>query len=288
MSVDSLGLTLGKGDSITFWASRTDESACLVIKVDGTHCEIGMDRENVEALRDQLPDVLAGLDRWAAEEEACEKAGIVEKRAVDATAQALDVAVAAEQAGAHELAASLREAAAEASTTADAVDATVRAFESATAEVDHAASKLVYLTSQVSVELDRLRGGDDRPAESVRVGTRTVAVRNRKIDYDECLTRATSEPGLAAPRSGVAKPGLGRRCDVAVNGMGRAAQRPDPSRFLSSPRSSNNGTRLSPARPRDSSGRCGRRGGRRGCRRRRCRRGPGRCGRGRGRGTETE
>ena len=166
MSVDSLGLTLGKGDSITFWVSRSDESACLVIKSDGTHCEIGMDRKNVEALRDQLPDVLAGLDRWAAEQQACEKAGIAEKRAVDAVAQALEIAVAAEQAGAHELAASLREAAAQASTKADAVDATVQAFENATADADHAASTLVYLTGQVDTELDRVRGGgDDQPAE---------------------------------------------------------------------------------------------------------------------------
>jgi hypothetical protein len=170
MGVDSLGLTLGEGDSITFWVSRSDESACLVIKSDGTHCEIGMGRENVEALRDQLPDVLAGLDRWAAEQQAWKKAGITEKRAVDAAAQALDVAVAAEQAGAHELAASLREAVAQASAKADAVDATVRAFEKATAEADHAASTLVYLTGQVDAELDRLRGGDDRPAKPVGSG----------------------------------------------------------------------------------------------------------------------
>lgn len=146
MSVDSLGLTLGKGDPVTFWAGRTDESACLVLRSDGTHCEIGMDREHVEALRDQLPDVLAGLDRWAAEQEGCETAGIAEKRAVDAAARALEVAVAAEQAGAHELAVSLREAAAQASATADAVDATVWAFEAATNEADNAATRLVHLT----------------------------------------------------------------------------------------------------------------------------------------------
>jgi hypothetical protein len=170
MGLDSLGLTLGTGDPIRFWASRTDESACLMIKSDGTHCEIGMDREHVEALRDQLPDVLAGLDQWAAEQEACEKSGIAEKRAVDAAAHALDVAVAAEQAGAHDLAASLREAAAEASARANAVDATVRAFEAATVEADYAACKLAHLTGEVDAELARMRGGHDRPAQPVGSG----------------------------------------------------------------------------------------------------------------------
>lgn len=165
MSVDSLGLTLGAGDPIRFWASRTDESACLVIKSDGTHCEIGMDREHVEALRDQLPEVLAGLDLWAAEQEACEWAGMVEQRAVDAAAQALDVAVAAE-----ELAASLREAAAEASARAEAVDSAVRAFEAATAEADHAACKLVHLAGEVSAELARVRARNDQPPQPVGSG----------------------------------------------------------------------------------------------------------------------
>jgi hypothetical protein len=51
-------------------------------RTDGTYGEIVMARENVEALRDQLPKVLAGLDRWAAEEAACGHACRAEKRAV--------------------------------------------------------------------------------------------------------------------------------------------------------------------------------------------------------------
>jgi hypothetical protein len=172
MSVDCLGLTLEAGDPITFWASRTDESACLVIKSGGTHCEIGMHREQVAALRDQLPDVLAGLNRWAVEQQACEQAGITEQRAVDTAARALDMAHAAEQAGAHDLAASLRRAAAEASATASAVDETVRAFEAATNAADHAASKLVHLTNNVDTELTRLRDANDPPALPVGSGMR--------------------------------------------------------------------------------------------------------------------
>src|SRR6266545_4485476 len=103
MSVDSLGMTVDRHDSITFWASRSDEWAYLVIDTEGTHCEIQLDRPHVEAMRDQLPTVLAGLDRWAAEDDGCATAGVAEKRAVDTAARALDLAVAAEGAGAHEV-----------------------------------------------------------------------------------------------------------------------------------------------------------------------------------------
>jgi hypothetical protein len=157
MSVDSMGMTLGTHDSITFWASRSEEWACLVIKADGTYCEIRMDRVHVEALRDQLPDVLAGLDRWVAEQAGYEKAGAVGQQAAAAAARALDVAVAAETAGAGDVAACLREV-------ANAVDAAVRVFENATVEADHAAEKLICATAEAENALRRLRASE-RPAD---------------------------------------------------------------------------------------------------------------------------
>jgi hypothetical protein len=165
MGVHCLGLTLDTGDPITFSASRTDESAYLVIKSGGTNCEIGMDREHVEALRDQLPDVLAGLDRWAAETVGCEKAGTAEKRAVDAAARALDLAVVAEQAGDHKLAVSLRTAAATASAQAKAVDDAVTAFEETTVDADAAADRLIDILGKAETTLRE----KDQPAEPVGV-----------------------------------------------------------------------------------------------------------------------
>jgi hypothetical protein len=164
MSVDSLGITVDRRDTITFWASRSEEWACLVIDAEGTHCEIKLDRVAVEALRDHLPTELPGLDRCAAEDAGCERAGIAGQRALDSTAQALELAAAADAAGAHDLAASLRAAASEATATANAADSTVRAFRSATAEADHAAEKLTYLIGNAGVALRRLCQ-DDRCTE---------------------------------------------------------------------------------------------------------------------------
>lgn len=144
MTMDSLGITLDAKDSISFWPRRADESALLVIETSGTYCEIGMARVHIEALRDQLPDALSGLDQWAAEDDACTRAGTTEKRAVDAAARALDLAATTAAAGAHDVATSLRTAAAEASARAAAVDAAVRAFEEATREADFATEKLIF------------------------------------------------------------------------------------------------------------------------------------------------
>lgn len=155
MSVDSVSISLDGNGSVRLWTRRCDESACLVIETSGTYCEIGMDRVHVEALRDQLPDALAGLDRWAAEDDACAKAGAAEQRAVHATVQALDLATAVEEAGAQDVATSLREAATEASARAEAANAAVRAFEDATAEADFATEKLNYATSEAEAVLRR-------------------------------------------------------------------------------------------------------------------------------------
>jgi hypothetical protein len=91
---------------------------------------------------------------------------MAEQRTMDAAARALDLAVAADVAGAPDVAASLRAAATAASATADAVDAAVGAFESATAEADYAAEKLIDLTGEADDMLRRLRD-DGRPAELV-------------------------------------------------------------------------------------------------------------------------
>lgn len=144
MTMDSLGITLDTKDSISFWPRRADESSLLVIETSGAYCEIGLARVHVETLRSQLPNALAGMDRWAAEDDACTKAGATEKRAVDTAARALDLATITEAAGAHDLATSLRTAAAEASARAAAVDAAVRAFEEATREADFATEKLIF------------------------------------------------------------------------------------------------------------------------------------------------
>jgi hypothetical protein len=151
MSVDSLGMTLGRHDSIRLWASRSDEWACLVISGTDRYCEIRLDRKHVEALRDHLPDVLAGLDRWAAEEEACAQAAQAGDRAEDAVTTALRQAELLEARGDHELAATLRVAAAEATAKAEEVDAALVAFGTAAADADNAA-EAVLSASQCAIQ----------------------------------------------------------------------------------------------------------------------------------------
>jgi len=143
MSIGSLGITLKDRDTIEFHASRSEETAWLAIRIDDTQCEIRMERAHVAALRDQLPDVLKGLDRYTTENAACEQAENAAGRATDAATKALDRARAAEDAGDHEIAASLRAAAAEATQTAGAVDQAVRDFVEATLYADRAADRLV-------------------------------------------------------------------------------------------------------------------------------------------------
>jgi hypothetical protein len=170
MGVNSVGMTVGGCDEVTLWASRSEPWACLVIDTEGMRCEITMDRVVVESLRDQLPEVLAGLDRWAAEDAGCARAGAAEQRAVNAAAQALDLATAVEAAGGTG-AAALREAAAEVTAKANVVDDAVAAFESATAEADHAAERLAYRTCEAAAALRRLPGSD-QPAQPVGGGIR--------------------------------------------------------------------------------------------------------------------
>jgi hypothetical protein len=157
-------MSLESRDTVRLWASRSEDWACLVIEDGETYCEIRLARVHVETLRDHLPGVLAGLDRWAAEDAACEKAEISGRRATDLAAQALDLAVAAEAAEAHELATSLRSAVAEATAKANAVDAAVQAFGHAAADADYASEVLIYATRETEQALGRLQD-DDRPAE---------------------------------------------------------------------------------------------------------------------------
>jgi hypothetical protein len=153
VSVISLGFSVDKTDSVHLAAGRGDGEAYLSIRTDGTDCEIRMDRAVVEGLRNQIPVALAGLDRYAVETEACVKANAAEKRAVDTAAQALDLAETAEQAGDHELAASLRSASATATEQASAVDAAVTAFEDAAVEAGHAADRLIHLVGKAKITL---------------------------------------------------------------------------------------------------------------------------------------
>lgn len=163
MSVDSVSISLDGNGSVRLWTRRCDESAFLVIETSGTYCEIAMGRTQVEALRDQLPETLAGLDRWATEDDGCAKAEAAEQRTLQAAARALDLAAAVEGLGVHHVATSLRAAAAEVSGKVEAADAAVRAFENATVEADSATEKLNYAMSEAAAVLRRLRNGDQLP-----------------------------------------------------------------------------------------------------------------------------
>lgn len=166
MSVTSLSMTLKRRHSVRLWASRSEDWACLAILGGDLAAEIRLEREHVEALREQAPGVLAGMDRTVAEDGGCQRAGIAEQRAVDAAAKALDMALAADAAGASEVAERLRECAAMATECANAVDATVRAFEQAAIEADSATDSLLYVTREADAALRRVRN-DDRPAALV-------------------------------------------------------------------------------------------------------------------------
>lgn len=168
MRVDSVSISLDGQGSVRLWTRRSDESAFLVIETSGSYCEITMDRTHVEALRDQLPDALAGLDRWTAEDDGCAQAEAAEQRAVHTAARALDLASVVEGVGAHDGAASLRAAVVEASAKAAAADAAVRAFEDAAVEADYATEKLNYATSEAEAALRGLAG--NRILERVESG----------------------------------------------------------------------------------------------------------------------
>lgn len=163
MSISCLGITLERRDSIEFRADRSEETAWLAFKVDGSQCEIRMERGHVEALRDQIPDVVAGMERVAADDAACERAESAGERATEAVGRALDMMRLAEKAGASEVAASLLAAADEATATANTVDAAVRAVAEAALDADRAADRLVYALWQANDALNRVRD-DDRPA----------------------------------------------------------------------------------------------------------------------------
>ena len=162
MSIALVAISLEGEDTIDFQASRAEEVAWMVMRVDGAQCEIRMERTHVEALRDQLPRVLEGMKRAAGEEAACERAAVVGDRATDATVRALNKAREAEQAGAHDVATSLREAATATTETANAVGKALAAMDTATAEADLAADRLVYFMWQADDALTRPRD-DDRP-----------------------------------------------------------------------------------------------------------------------------
>lgn len=99
--------------------------------------------------------MLIGLERFETADAARERATAAAQRAADAAATAVDKAWLAEQAGAHDLAASLRVAAAEAGATANAVDEAVRSFVEAGEIADTATDKLIFASHQADVALGR-------------------------------------------------------------------------------------------------------------------------------------
>lgn len=148
MSIRSLGIEMEGQDTIEFHASRSEPTAWIVLEVDGSQCEIQLAQVHVETLRDHLPGVLDGLARVGAEDESRQRAEDAASRATDAVTRALDRARLAEDAGAHEVATSLRIAAAETTETADAVNRAVRAFVEATLSADRASERLIHATWQ--------------------------------------------------------------------------------------------------------------------------------------------
>ncbi|ATE53536.1 hypothetical protein [Actinosynnema pretiosum] len=151
MSGNSVTIDLSAGGSVGLWARRHAESACLVLETGGARCEVDLGRAQVEALRDQLPEVLAGLDRWVAENDGCERGEDAGRRAARVADRALELAAVVPD----EVAASLREAAAEASARAEAADAAVRALENAALAVDEAVERLDRVLGEAEAVLPR-------------------------------------------------------------------------------------------------------------------------------------
>jgi len=153
MAISSLGITLDERDSIELSASRSEQTAWMRIHFGPGYCEIYIEREHVQALRDQLPGVLADLDRAATGDEVCGRAEIVSDQAANAAGRARKLADVASKAGAPEVAAALLAAAEETTATATAVDAAIQAVQSATADADTAADRLVYTTQLATTTL---------------------------------------------------------------------------------------------------------------------------------------
>jgi hypothetical protein len=126
----SIGLGVGYQETVELSPSRANGDVYLVV---GDHvAEIRLERVHVEALRDQIPGVLAELDSTVADNAACDRANEVANRAVELAASVLDQAVAAELAGRPERSAELRSAA---DKLRAAVDAAVSAVDWAYREV---------------------------------------------------------------------------------------------------------------------------------------------------------
>lgn len=148
MSVNSVGLRLDERDSVRMFVSRGDGSACMELVTGGTHCEIVMGPAQVEMMRRQLPAVLADLARGRADDISVANAVRSSQLASDLVVQAVDMAAKATEAGAHEVADILREAATDVMAKADALDAAVLAVEAATVDADDATESLALTVSR--------------------------------------------------------------------------------------------------------------------------------------------
>lgn len=134
----TIGLSVGDKELITLWASRADHVAYLI--VGSSVAEIRLERVHLESMRDQLPGVLAAMDRAEADDAACEAAEIAGERAVEAAALIVD-------GGDEPTSQEARDAAAKALAAADAVDSAVRAVTEAAAAADQAAEKAQYVAA---------------------------------------------------------------------------------------------------------------------------------------------
>lgn len=159
MAISSLGITLDEHDSIELSASLSEQMAWMRIHVDGGYCEIYVARQHVQALRDQLPGVLADLDRAAAVDTAGGRAVRASGRASDAASRARELADTAEKAGVPEIAASLLAVVEQTIATIDVVEAAVQAVETATADADRAADQLAYTAQLAITALDESAEG---------------------------------------------------------------------------------------------------------------------------------
>lgn len=144
MITSMIGLRARTNDLVTLRASWETGDAYLLV---GDDAEITLERPHVEALHDQIPGVLAELDRVDADNRTCDKAVMAEQRAAGAVTAALDAANVAELAGDVDRAAELRAAAEQARATAAAVDAAVRAVDKTAQLADQAAERALDLVA---------------------------------------------------------------------------------------------------------------------------------------------
>lgn len=141
----SIGLHVGHKEPVTLLASRGQGDVCLTI--GDSDAEIRLERPHVEALRDQIPAALAGLDQFDVDNAACDKASEAGQRATGAAARAREAADEAELMGDFGRMSALLAAAEQAEAAAGAVDAIIAAVDDAAITADNAAEYALDLAA---------------------------------------------------------------------------------------------------------------------------------------------